>query len=110
MFCIMKAALFTPCDAVYDPMLDCAEVDQFGYIDLRQAFLTGTVEGGLAPDDTSYSGIDDPEAILPAPKDQFEAIRQAELANRYGKRKSESPAAPAASPTEGGDASSAAGE
>lgn len=106
----MKSALFTPVEAVFDAFLDCGEVDQFGFVDLRQAFLTGTVEGGLAPDDTSYSGIDDPEAILPAPKDQFEAIRQAELASRYGKRKTEAPAAPAAPSTEGEGASSAAGE
>lgn len=106
----MENKLFTPVDCVYDPMVDCAEVDQFGYIDLRQAFLTGTVDGALAPDDTSFNGIDEPDAILPAPKDQFEAIRQVELASRYGKRKSAEPAAPAAPLTEGEGASSAAGE
>ena len=106
----MKAVLFTPVTSYYDPSLDCGEVDQFGFTDLRQAYLTGTVEGGFAPDDTSYSGVDDPDAILPAPKDQFEAIRQAELADRYGKRKSVTPAAPAAPSTEGEGASSAAGE
>ena len=106
----MAKALFTPCECVYDALMDSAEVDQFGFLDLRQAFLTGTVDGGLAPDDSSYNGVDDPDGILPAPKDEFEAIRQAELASRYGKRKSVEPAASAAPSTEGEGASSAAGE
>lgn len=104
---------FTPCVAVFDPEVDIQEVDQFGFIDLRQAFLTGTVDGVAAPDSDFYSGVDDPEGILPAPKDKFEAIRQAQYAAEAGKSsrsKSSQPAATAAPSTEGEGASSAAGE
>lgn len=104
------ADLFTPVVCCYDPLLDCAEVDHFGFRDLRQAFLTGTVDGALAPDDSGYSGINNPEAILPAPRDQFEAIRQAEISVRYDKRRKLVSAAVAAPSTEGDGASSAASE
>lgn len=69
---------FTPVVCVFDPIVDIEEVDQFGYLDLRQAFLTGTVDGSLAPSDEAYNGMDDPDGVLPASKDTFEAIRQAE--------------------------------
>lgn len=99
-------AKFVPVDAEYNPFADIEEVDQFGWLDLRQAFLTGTVEGSLAPEDASYNGIEDPSSLLGAPKDTFEAIRQA---TAVAKASSKS-AASAAAPTEGGVASSAAAE
>ena len=55
---------FTPCVCVFDPDIDICEVDQFGFVDMRQAFLTGTIEGAVAPDDSSYSGIDRPHRYL----------------------------------------------
>ena len=98
---------FVPVVADFNPLADIEEVDQFGWLDLRQAFLTGTVEGSLAPEDASYNGIDDPSSLLGAPKDTFEAIRQA---NAVAKASSVKSAAAAAAPTEGGSASSAAAE
>lgn len=102
--------LFTPRECVFDPLVDVAEVDQFGFIDLRQAFLTGVVDGQLSPDDGAYSGIDDPAAIMSAPKDEFEAIRQAQYAASYKPKTKTTSAAPAAPSTEGEGASSAAAE
>lgn len=102
--------MFTPRECVFDPLMDFAEVDQFGYINLRQAFLTGVVDGQLAPEEGAYSGIDDPEAIMSAPKDEFEAIRQAQYAASYKPKSKSQSAAPAAPSTEGEGASSAAAE
>lgn len=105
---------FTPCVASYDAFLDMEEVDQSGFVDLRQAFLTGMVDGMSNPAEESFSGVDEPDGILPVPKDRFDAIRQAQYvassARSSRSSKSVEPAAAAASPTEGGDASSAAGE
>ena len=97
---------FTPVDATFDPACDVSEVDQFGFLDLRQSFLTGTVEGSLAPTDENYNGIEDQDSLLPAPKDAFEAIRQAQAVAKAASK--DAPAGDA--PTEGGAASSAAAE
>lgn len=97
---------FTVCVAVFDSSCDVSEVDQFGFLDLRQSFLTGTVEGSLAPTDDNCNGIEDPGSLLNAPKDQFEAIRQAQAVAKAASKNA--PAGDA--PTEGGAASSAAAE
>ena len=99
---------FTPNLCEYDPVRDVQEVDQFGYLDLRQAFLTGTVEGSLAPADESYNGVDDPSSLLSSPKDTFEAIRQAEAVAKA--KSAKSAAVKTDAPTEGGAASSAVAE
>ena len=68
---------FTPVVCTFDPNVDICEVDQFGFTNLRQAFLTGTIEGTSALDDESFNGVDDPSSLLPAAKDIFESYRQA---------------------------------
>lgn len=62
-------------DIVFNPVVDLCEVDQFGYVDLRNALETHTVPGDLNPDDMSYNEIDDPSSIVGKPSDIFSAIQ-----------------------------------
>lgn len=69
---------FVPVECVFDPLLDECEVDQFGFVNLREAFLEGSIPGDLAVDETQYNGMDDPDAVGTRADDQFAAIRQAQ--------------------------------
>lgn len=58
----------------YNAERDICEVDQIGFIDLRLALETGTVQGDLNPDDMSYNEIDNPASIKGKPSDIFDAV------------------------------------
>lgn len=59
----------------FNSIVDLCEVDQFGYVDLRNAYETHTIPGDLNPDDLSFNEIDDPSSILAKPSDIFSAIQ-----------------------------------
>lgn len=69
---------FTPVLCVFDKERDIVEVDQFGAIDLRAAFISGTVPGDLIADPEAYNGVEDPASLLGKPSDTFDAIRKAQ--------------------------------
>ena len=71
-------AKFVPVSTLYDPLMDVEEVDQFGFVDLRQAFLTGSIPGDMAADESKYNGIEDPDAVGSRADDEFAAIRYAQ--------------------------------
>lgn len=63
------------CDnCFYDPVRDLAPVDQFGFIELKNALESSVVPSQMPGSETDYNGIDDPEKILGTPRDVFEAI------------------------------------
>lgn len=69
---------FIGCDGLYNPEFDRQAVDQTGIIDVREAFVNGVIDGSVSVVAESFNGVLDPSVILPRPKDQFEAMRQAE--------------------------------
>lgn len=62
----------------FDPKKDLHEVDQFGAINLRDAFENGTIEGSLSFEAEKYNGVSDASVMMHRPLDQFEALRQSE--------------------------------
>lgn len=75
---VETTAKFVPVSTLYDPLMDVEEVDQFGFVDLREAFLNGSVPGDIVADETKYNGIEDPDAVGSRADDQFAAIRSAQ--------------------------------
>lgn len=61
----------------YDPLADIAPVDQFGFVDLHEAFLNASIPGELNTEAENYNGVDDPDSLLGRPSDVFDAIRKA---------------------------------
>lgn len=61
-------------DCLFDPVRDIAPVDQFGFIDLKNALSESIVPSQMPESDSDYNGIDDPNKILGRPHDVFEAI------------------------------------
>lgn len=54
---------------------DLQAVEQFGFLDLKDAFVNGVVETDLASTDIDYNGIEDPDAVLGRPRDVFDAMQ-----------------------------------
>lgn len=60
----------------YNPSVDREAVDQFGFIDLRKAYLNGAIPGNVNFLDERCNGIVDPDDVMNRPKDNFERMRQ----------------------------------
>lgn len=58
----------------FDPMRDQHPVDQFGFVDLKNALETSVVPSQMPGSDQDYNGIDDPSKVLGSPRDVFEAV------------------------------------
>lgn len=63
---------------MYNPVCDLHEVDQFGFLNLRDVYENGAVDGAMSFEAEKYNGISDPSVLLSRPKDQFEALRQSD--------------------------------
>lgn len=62
----------------YDPQKDIAPVDQFGFIDLRDAYLNHCIPGDMNISTEDYNGVEDPSSLLGKSSDVFEAYRKAQ--------------------------------
>lgn len=62
----------------YNPECDIQAVEPFGFIDLKEAYVTHTVPTVIDEEAVAYNEIDDPSAILGKPSDVFEAYRMQE--------------------------------
>lgn len=60
----------------YNPVIDRSPVDQFGFVDLRKAYETGSIPGNATFLDEHSNGIVDPDDVMNRPKDNFERMRQ----------------------------------
>lgn len=69
---------FITIDLVYDKVRDLEEVDQFGAIDLRTAFLNNCVPDNVEISAESFNGVEDAQSLIGRPSDVFDAIRKAE--------------------------------
>lgn len=61
----------------YNVNADVAPVDQFGFVDLHDAFVNASIPGDLVVDSESYNGVDDPDSLIGRPSDVFDALRRA---------------------------------
>lgn len=77
-------------DTLFDPVRDVAPVDQFGFIDLKVALVSGNVPSQVAESESDYNGIQNPEAILGKPHDIFEAMDAQAAAEKMASENAES--------------------
>lgn len=73
----------------FNPDVDVQEVDQFGFVDLNDAFLNGCVRGDLSVNEEDYNDIDDPRMVGAKPRDTFEAIELGRSALKAGRVQSD---------------------
>lgn len=73
----------------FDKVKDMQEVDQFGYVNLGEAYANGVVEGNLNPDVSEFNGIEHPESIIGKPSDEFDAIALQKTVRERGVKQSD---------------------
>lgn len=60
----------------YNPDVDRQEVDQFGFVNLNEAFENGIIPANAGMTDESFNGVAAPGILLPRSQDVFEALRK----------------------------------
>ena len=85
----------------FDKIKDLAEVDQFGFVNLPQAYVSGSIDGHINPDISAMNNIEEPESIIGRPSDEFDAIALQQVIRERGK-KSSNESAPAPDPAPSG--------
>lgn len=58
----------------YDSAMDVSEVDQFGFVDLREALVNGSIPSDLSAQEGRFNNVDNPSMMRPRPSDIFEGI------------------------------------
>jgi hypothetical protein len=69
-------------DCQFDPVRDLAPVEQFGFIELKDALANSIVPSQMPESDSDYNGIDEPDKVLGRPSDIFEAMDAQKVAER----------------------------
>lgn len=64
-------------DCHFDPKVDLRPVDQFGFVNLREAYDKGVVPGNVGFSEEAFNGML-PDDVLKRPHDVFERYRQAD--------------------------------
>lgn len=59
----------------FDPEKDLREVDQFGHVDLHDAFVNSAIPSDLQAQVGNFNNIDDPSLVRPRPADVFEGMQ-----------------------------------
>lgn len=70
---------------LFNPDIDEADVDQFGFIDMREAIANNVIVGNADINQQSFNNIEDPSTIIGKPRDVFDAMaveKQAVAANQ----------------------------
>lgn len=60
----------------YNPAVDRSEVDQFGFVNLNEAFEKGIIPANAGMIDESFNGVAAPGILLPHAQDVFDSLRQ----------------------------------
>lgn len=71
------AIKFDTHDFVFNEDKDLFEVDQFGVIDLRSAYVNSSVPDNVEISAEDYNGVEEPESLLGRSVDVFDSIRKA---------------------------------
>lgn len=76
-------------DCPFDPVRDIAPVEQFGFIELKDALANSIVPSQMPDSETDYNGIDEPDKVIGKPRDIFEAMDAQKAAEQIAASASE---------------------
>lgn len=60
----------------FNPLVDRNEVEQFGFVNLRESYEKGIIPSTAQITDESFNGVGAPGLLLPHAQDVFESMRQ----------------------------------
>lgn len=76
----------------YNPDFDIQEVDQFGFVDLRDAYERGTIPGDMSFEQVEFNEVGEPSVLIPKSDDVFDKLRKAQYVRERLSEVSDSPA------------------
>lgn len=59
----------------FNPEKDIKEVDQFGFVDLRESFVNSSIPANLDVQGQNFNNIEDPSMVRHRPSDVFDSLR-----------------------------------
>lgn len=59
----------------FNPEFDMKEVDQFGFVDLREAAVNRSIPANLQAQEGNFNHIEDPSMLRGRPDDVFASLR-----------------------------------
>lgn len=62
----------------FNPDVDIQEVEQFGFVNLGEAFEKGIIPGGIDLTDESFNGCQNPGTLISRNMDVFDGLRKAD--------------------------------
>lgn len=69
-------------DYSYNPAVDLQPVDQFGFVNLNEAFEKGIIPSVVPDTDIEFNGVMNPSTLLSHAQDVFDGIRKSEYVSR----------------------------
>lgn len=67
----------------FNPENDVHEVDQFGFVDIHDALVNGTIPANLQAQEANFNKIEDPSMIRARPDDTFASMRAEKAYGAY---------------------------
>lgn len=75
---LLPLAEFPVKEMKFNPFCDLQEVDQFGFVNLADAFSKGILPGSLEMTEDSFNGVINPGTLMSKSDDIFCGLRKAE--------------------------------
>lgn len=66
----------------FNPAYDLQDVDQFGFVDLHEAFEKGIIPSYIPDTDEAFNGVMNPGTLIGRSQDVFDSYRKAEYVRR----------------------------
>lgn len=73
---------FTERKFLFDPNRDLKEVDQFGFVNLNEAFEKGVIPSVVEETGETFNGVSNPGTLISHASDVFDGLRKAEYVRR----------------------------
>lgn len=73
---------FVQRDFAFNPATDMQEVDQFGFVNLGEAFEKGIIPSVVEETGETFNGVSNPGTLISHATDVFDGIRKAEYVRR----------------------------
>lgn len=68
----------------FDKRKDMEEVDQFGWLNLTDAYAHGVIPADLRATEGEFAPVENAEAMIGRPADEFDAIRMVKFIKERG--------------------------
>lgn len=73
---------FVPREMKFNPLVDLQEVEQFGFVNLNEAFEKGIIPSVVEETGETFNGVSNPGTLISHATDVFDGLRKVEYVRR----------------------------